>query len=293
MEDAAKQATAPRGQEIHRDIAARGVRMRITEWGASDTTDEYPIVALPGLLAPRTSFASLASELGGRFRIIAVDFPGFGESEKPAPTRFPYGVKAFAEGIADLFAGLRLSRAHVLGHGLGGAVALRLAAGHPELVARLALIAPWVHATPTRKKMKLLLAPLVGGLLFRQLIGKGAFARIYREKINAQTSPEALDAYYSALAPPAARAALLATLRASWDTRGAIADCRRVRAPTLLVWGHEDQLFPVQQGRLLSREMPQAGLELLQSGHAPHEQIPGVVAPILARFFSGQRAGLT
>jgi len=278
--------------EVHRDVSSGVVRLRTTEWsGPQVEPNSIAIVALPGVLAPRLSFRSMALQLSSQFRVISVDFPGFGESEKPNVQRYNYGVEAFAEAIADLFAGLGLARAHIVGHGIGGAVALKLAARQPELVKRLALIAPLAHPARAPLGFRSFLGPVIGGLLLRQLVGKTLFFRLYRERVNPDISSEQLQEYYEALSTPASRAALLATLRASQDTRSLIADSRRVRAPTLLLWGRDDRLFPVEHGRYLSREMPQAGLELLTSGHAPHEQCPETTASALAAFFSGHRAG--
>lgn len=288
-------AKPPRNEEsnseVHRDVTSAGVRLRATEWVSPHGSNDAPaIVALPGALSPRTSFAALARALQPSFRLIAVDFPGFGESEKPSPNRFPYSVEAFSEAIADLFAGLQLPGAHLLGHGLGGAVALHLAVQHPELVKRLALIAPLIRPP---LQYKALLAPVVGGLLLRQLLGRTWFGNIYRERINPEIATAQLDEYYESLSMPASRAALLATLRSCQDPRSIIATSRRVRPPTLIVWGRNDRLFPVEGGRFLSREMPQAGLEILESGHAPHEEVPTETASTLIRFFAGQRAGLS
>ena len=83
------------------------------------------------MFVDHTSWDRVAEQMAGRFRVIAPDLPGFGASEKPPPNRFPYGIDAFAEAIADLYAGLELGRASVVGHGLGGAVALTLSARHP------------------------------------------------------------------------------------------------------------------------------------------------------------------
>lgn len=278
--------------EQHRDVTSGGLRLRATEWAAADAPQHTPaVLALPGVLAPRYSFSRLAHALAPSFRTIAVDFPGFGESEKPSPARYPYGVSAFSEAITDLIAGLGLSRAHLLGHGVGGAVALTLAARRPELVRRLALIAPLAHAPRLQSTYRSLLAPVIGGLIFRQLLNKSWFTSIYRDKVHDRAKAEEIQRYYQSLNPPACRAALLATLRSSLDARSVIADSRRVRAPTLLVWGQDDTLLPLRNGRHLSREMPQAGLSLLPSGHAPHEELPEATAATLARFFSGNRAG--
>ncbi|MCH2109711.1 MAG: alpha/beta hydrolase [Polyangiaceae bacterium] len=278
--------------EIQRDVGARGIRLRTTEWVAATAKPGVEsIVIIPGALTPRQSFDLLASRLAERFRVIAFDFPGFGESEQPSPRRFSYGISTFADAVIDLLSGLGLARAHLLGHGIGGAVALRIAATHAEATRRVGLIAPLTHPHPASTAKRALLAPMIGGFIFRQLVGQGLFSSLYREEVNPKIDSETLDFYYRSFAPPAARAATLAILRSTLDTRPILADARRVRSSTFILWGRDDQLFPVENGRRLSREMPNAGLELLDSGHAPHEEIPDVCAPILLKFFAGLRAG--
>lgn len=291
LRDASLPASTP-CIETHQDVSSGVVRLRTTEWRTEKTgDDEAAVVILPGALSPRLSFRRLAQGLAPHMRVIAVDFPGFGDSEKPSVQRYAYGVAAFADAISDLFGGPELSRAHVVGHGLGGAVALRLAANRPELVKRLALIAPLAHPARSPLRMRHLLAPVVGGFLFRQFAGKSLYFKAYRERVNPKVELQDLERYYEALSSPASRAALLSTLRDAQDSRPVIADCRRVRAPTLLIWGRNDRLLPIEHGRYLSREMPHAGLEILESAHAPHEEIPDETARVLLDFFGGKRAG--
>lgn len=279
--------------EVHRDVSASGVRLRATEWKGERDKEPcaVPVVALPGVLSPRESYARLAARMVPQFRFISVDLPGFGESEKHSPARYAYGVTAFAEAIADLFGGLGLGQAHVLGHGIGGAVALRLSVDHPELVKRLALIAPLSIAPTMNATDSLLLSPLLGGLVFRQMLSRPWFRHYYRSRINPEATRDELNHYYERISAPATRAALLATLRSCRDGASLIADSRRVRVPSLLLWGRRDRLLPVHLGRRLSREMPEAGLEIMECEHAPHEQLPSETARVLCDFFLGKRPG--
>jgi len=279
-------------RERHHDVAARGVRMRVTEWDREDQSNGAgrAVLALPGLLTPRTALRPIARLLAERFRVVAVDLPGFGDSEKPPPSKYPYSLAAFCEGMADLFGALSLPRAHLLGHGFGGTIALHFAAEHPELIDRLCLIAPMgdLAHRPVRQAM---LLPVVGGLVFRQLAGRTLYRTVYKSWVNGRVSGPALDEYYESMTSPAARAALLATLRNGMNAQTLIADSRRVRAQSLFIWGANDKVFPIVEGRAISREMPHAGLEVLPLGHAPHEEAPERVAGIVERFFDGRRAG--
>lgn len=274
----------------YRDVLAGEIRLRITEWSSPNSTGEA-IVALPGALAPRSSFVELGRRLALDFRFVAVDLPGFGDSEKPPPGRFDYSPSAIAESITYLISALDVGRAHVLGHGLGGAVAIHLGARRPELVRSLGLICPLGPPEGIPDWARFALAPVVGDLIFRQLLTEGMFSRLYRGRVQKSASPTTIATYFEALQSPASRLALLALLRNSMDTRPIIADCRRIRCPSLVLWGRDDGLFGLKSGRLLAREIPSTGFEIIDTGHAPHEEDPDRTAETLARFFKGQRAG--
>jgi pimeloyl-ACP methyl ester carboxylesterase len=217
--------------------------------------------------------------------------PGFGQSEKPPPSRFPYGIDAFAEAIADLYAGLELGRSALVGHGLGGAVALTLAARHPELVSHLVLISPLSYAERPRLENRLAWLPFVGNLVFKQLVGRGLFRTYFRERLlapGAEVDPGRIDAFYESFNSPAARGSALATLRSSADTRTVIAQTSRVQAPTLVLWGRGDAVCPPSFGPRLARAIRGATFDLLDTGHLPQEERPEELAFHIARFL---RAG--
>ncbi|HEX4336018.1 MAG TPA: alpha/beta hydrolase [Polyangiaceae bacterium] len=259
------------------------------------------MVFLHGLFTHHGAWDAVVDEMSSEFRTIAPDFPGFGESEKPLSSRFAYDVSAFAEVVADLFAGLDLGRAAVVGHALGGAVALTLAARHPELVSRLVLVDSVCFDAPVDLRRRIALLPLLGGFVLKQLWGRATFRSFFRSDVlsNRPGYPLArIDGYYEKFNDPAARGSALATLRATRDTRPIEAQTDRVQVPTLVVWGRNDRLVPARFGLRLSRQIRGAGFELMDAGHAPHEERPTEFAAILRRFLraerpSGDRSGLS
>src|ERR1700723_2693272 len=82
-----------------RDVAARGARIRFVEAG-----DGPPLVLVHDYLASRVAWDDVLGGLSARFRVIAPDLPGFGESEKPPPSRYRYDFESFCESLADLIA---------------------------------------------------------------------------------------------------------------------------------------------------------------------------------------------
>jgi pimeloyl-ACP methyl ester carboxylesterase len=218
--------------------------------------------------------------------VIAPDLPGFGASEKPSSNRFSYHVDAFTETVADVLAALELGRAVLVGHCVGGAIALVLAARHPELVSKLVLIDALSEPPRLGRFGGVGLMPLVGSFAFKQLWGQSAFRALFQQRIAPEASRDRqkLARYYDAFSEPAARASALETLRAVQDPRPVVARTSGVRAPTLVVWGTDDRVVPVNAGKRLAREIPGARLELLSTGHAPQEDAPGALAAALRRF---------
>lgn len=267
---------------VQRDLTASGVRLRVVEEGSGP-----PVVLVHDLFVDHRSWDGVRAALRDRFRVIAPDLPGFGQSEKPAPSRFPYGIDAFAEAIADLYAGLELGRSAVVGHGLGGAVALTLAARHPELVSHLVLVGPLSYTESPGIESRLARLPFVGNLLFKQLVGRGLFRAYFRERLlsrDAKIDNQRIDSFYDSFNSPAARGSALATLRSSADTRPVMARTSRVQTPTLVLWGSSDALYPPRFGQRLAREIRGAAFELIDTGHLSLEERPDIVARQIDRF---------
>ncbi len=267
---------------LHRDVTVKSTRLRIIEGGSGGA-----VLFIHGLFEDARTWESVMSRMAPDRRVVAVDLPGFGESEKPPLARFEYTVDAFAEVLCDLYGGLELGRTAVVGHGLGGAIALRLAAKHPELVSALALVDTLCYPVDPDLYRWLGRVPFVGGLVFKQLLGRSAFRAFYEDRVvgrHFKADPARLNAYYDNFNSPAARSSTLATLRATVDTRPIVADIARIVTPTLIIWGREDRVYPCELGQRLARQIHGSGLRLLDTGHSPQEEQPDTVASVLTEF---------
>jgi len=272
---------------IQRDVKANGVRLRVAERGNGPS-----LILLHGLFMDHTTWDAVGDALDGDYRVVAPDLPGFGQSEKPPESRFPYGINAFADAVVDLYAGLELGRAILVGHALGGAVAITLAARHPELISKLILIDALCYPAQADLASRVALAPFIGGFAFKQLWGKSAFRAYFKESYlsrGARMHSARFDHYYDSFNTPAARASALATLRAARDTRAVVADIARITTPTLVIWGREDSLYPAALGQRMAREIHEAGFQMLDAGHAPQEEHPAEVAAAIERFCQSSR----
>jgi pimeloyl-ACP methyl ester carboxylesterase len=272
-----------------RDVTARGVRMRVLEAGPEGAP---ALVLVHGFLASHRSFEDLIDALAERFHVLAPDLPGFGESEKPSPAKYAYGIEAHAESIADLIAAFGVGRVSLVGHSMGGAIALTLAAEHPELAQRLVLVDTLCYSFPLSFQKRIPLVPVIGGIVFKQLWGRGSFRAYFRDVVlgpGASVPQERVDWHYDMFNGPSARESAHAVLRAALDTRPIVARLSRVSAPTLVVWGRDDRLFPVANASRLAREIPRAKLEIMDAGHSPHEEKPREFIALSTEFLEGRR----
>ena len=271
-------------EATYRDVKASGIRLRVTQLGEGPT-----LLLLHTTFLSRECWTRCIEILAPHFRLVAVDLPGFGESEKPSESRFGYDISAFTHVIADLYAGLGLVQADVVGHGLGGAVAVALAARHPELVRRLVGVAPQLAPPPRDLVRSLATTPVFGGFAFKQLWSRPLFLRYMRERMMNQRSwvePKRIEDYYDAFNTPSARNSALSTLRGTKDARGVVADIARLTMPSLFVWGRHDVVHPASEGRGLIRHVPGASFQLLDCGHCPPEEKPEELSQALYRFCS-------
>lgn len=272
-----------------RDVAARGARVRFVEAGAG-----RPLLLVHDYLSSHLAWEEALPRLAQHFRVIAPDLPGFGESEKPPPARYGYGLEAFAESLADLAAAVGAGRLSVCGHAMGGAVALTLAANHPHLVDKLVLASPLVYPARPDPLARLAATPIVGPIVFKQLYGRAAFRRHFHGHAlggGFAASDARIDYLFDLFNVPAAREAAYATMLSLEDTRPLTASLSRVTAPTLIVWGRGDRVSPVDQGRRLARELRGARFDVLDCGHSPAEECPEAFADLATRFLTGAKGG--
>ncbi|MFO0678547.1 MAG: alpha/beta hydrolase [Polyangiaceae bacterium] len=236
------------------DVATANARVRYTETGSA-ASGARPVVFLHDSGNSRATWMPAAFHFPEDVRAVLVDLPGFGESEKPAPVRFAYGYDAFGDAVLDLVAALGLSRVSIVGHGLGAAIAIRLAADVPHVVDRIVLVAPRWGGTRSAFKDRMFALPLLGGFAFRRL----------------ERTPDKDGSVH-------------ATFLATRDPRTLTASLPRVKARTLAVWGEDDDPTVVANGKRLVREISGSRISVLPGGRAPHEDAPEPFAKALFRF---------
>jgi pimeloyl-ACP methyl ester carboxylesterase len=267
--------------------SARGARIRFVEAGSGP-----PLVLLHDGLASHETFLASIEHLAASFRVVVPDLPGFGASEKPDPERYAYGYDGFADSVFDLVAALGLGRVHVCGHAMGGGVALSLAARNPSVVHKLVLTSALVYPVDEHVLDRAGRIPVVGALLWRQVMGQALFRAYIEGSVYAGSKgvpAGRVESFYASFNAPAARQAAHATIVAKADTRPLVARLPRVAAETLVLWGRDDKVAPIEHGRRLAREL-RGRFEVLECGRCPPDEEPAAFAAVVASFLQIQAA---
>ncbi|HZU11266.1 MAG TPA: alpha/beta fold hydrolase [Chloroflexota bacterium] len=235
-------------------VLVGGARVRYKVAGEGE-----PVLLLHGLSGSTRWWRPVVPALAERYRLYLLDLPGFGSRRHRVPWRPFNEVSAW---IVSWMDAVGIGPAHVVGHSMGGALAVRLAVDTPQRVQRLVLVDAAVVP----------ISPYLPGYAL-------PFTRAVRRLAPAFLPVLAFDAIRAG--PRTLRRAAVDLLQQ--DLRP---DLGRVQAPTLIIWGAEDTLVPLPVGRLLRDEIPQARLVVLpHAGHVPMYDDPVAFDQAVLPFF--------
>jgi len=248
-----------------------------------------PLLLLHDLFFSSRSWERVLPALAARWWVIAVDLPGFGESDRPA--QYPYTVESFAHTMTTLLDALGVSQVSLLGHSLGGAVALRLADQLPERVQRAVAVSPLLPPLALPLEGRLVMLPVVGEFVFHNLFSRRDLARFLRREVYldpALPEEEALQFYWERLNRPGGREAAYRTLEALAHPHPEAPE-PRARCPVRLIWGAQDRLVPRARLEQLAAALPAAQLAMLEgAAHAPMEERPEAFCELVLPFLAGE-----
>ena len=250
-----------------------------------------PVVLLHGLGATKASFLPTVEALADHHRVIAIDLPGFGDSDKPL--RAPYHAPYFANAVAALLDALGLDEADVVGNSMGGRVAIELGLRHPGRARRLALLAPslaWLRDRRWAPVLRLV-PPQLGAL---QPAPRPLVEAIVRRAIPGAAdgwTAAGVDEFLRSYLTANGRAAFYAAARniyleAPHGEKGFWTRLPALTVPSLFVWGRRDQLVPIRFAQHVREKLPKARHLELDCGHVPQLERPQAVHDAIRRFFA-------
>jgi pimeloyl-ACP methyl ester carboxylesterase len=233
-------------------------------------------------------WARLVEATGEHGRAIAIDFPGYGEADRPKD--FPYTVEGYAAHLDGALQRLGVERAHLVLHDFGGPWGLKWAADHPDAYASTTLVDTGMllgyHWHFLAKIWRL---PGLGELFFAMTTRSGARSALKRGQPR-PLPDEAFELFYRANKDKGTQRAILRLYRAT-PTRlleSLAGPLRELDRPTLVVWGKHDPYIKVEWAEKQRETFPRAEVVVLEdSGHWPMwdapEEMEAAIVPFLAR----------
>ncbi|MFZ1994081.1 MAG: alpha/beta fold hydrolase [Solirubrobacteraceae bacterium] len=250
------------------------------------------LLLIHGMASSLATWRLVVDPLARNATVLAVDLPGHGGS---SPGGGDHSLGALAAGLRDVVAALGHERVTLVGHSLGGGIAMQFSYQFPEMTERLVLVAsgglgPQVNAV-------LRAASLPGANLFLSVTagaaGRGSgVARAVVRAVHGSPRPgfDELVSSYASLADPDRRSAFLGTVRSVIGLRGqSVQAADRLHLaqelPVLLIWGAEDPIVPVEHARTTHELLPHSTLSVFDGvHHFPHVEAPQRFVTALAEF---------
>ena len=253
------------------------------------------LVMIHGIAGSSGTWVPVMPLLAERFTVIAPDLLGHGESAKP---RGDYSLGAYASGVRDLLGVLGHERATVVGHSLGGGVAMQFAYQFPQMAERLVLVGSGGLGKEVSVLLRALsvpgteyILPLVLAPQIHSFVGSigSAFGRF---GVRADAFVGEVWTAWARLTDRKAQRAFIHTIRAVIDVSGQRVSARdrlylAHEIPTLIVWGDRDQVIPVAHAHIAHELMPGSRLEIVEgAGHFVPIERPELLGTLLSDFMS-------
>lgn len=245
-------------------LTVGGQTTRVLELGMG-----HPVVVLHGWGGRIESMTPVLRCLEQTFKVVALDLPGFGEAPVPSGA---WATADYAEYVADVVKHLGIARAHFVGHSFGAKTAFYLAATHHEAVDKLVLVASSGLRKPPSLEARAKRALSKGARVVGRLGAPG-------RRIKDATYRRIASRDYQEAGP--LRAILVNVVNEDLSHL-----LEQITAPTLLVWGTDDDAVPVSHGRMMERSIPDAGLVLFDGcGHFPYLDQPDRFCRVVRHYF--------
>ena len=257
------------------------------------------VLLIHGLAGSSKTWDAVMPLLGEQYDVIAPDLLGHGESAKPSGD---YSLGAFASGLRDFLAVLDVPSVTIVGHSFGGGVAMQLAYQHPHLVDRLVLVGSGGLGREVSWLLRLLSLPgfeYVMPLGFPKPmvhVGTAVGRFLGRRGVRSARMGEMWRAY-SSLAGAPNRTAFVRTMRGVIEPGGQTVNATdrlylAARVPSLIVWGDQDAIIPVEHAHRAHAAIETSRLEIMDGlGHFPHVEDPQRFVDVLIEFLATTERG--
>jgi len=254
-------------------------------------TGPETIVCLHGLGGTKASFLPTVAALADSYRVVALDLPGFGESNKPIAA--PYDAPWFARSVFATMDVLGIERAHIAGNSMGGRVAIEAGLTDDDRIGGLLLLSPalaWLRPRPWAPVLRALRPEL--GLI--QPAPRPLVETIVRRLVPASNggwTAAGIDEFLRSYLTGRGRAAFYAAARniyldEPYGDKGFWTRLKALESDSLFVWGRKDTLVPIAFMRHVERALPNARHVELNCGHVPQLERPRETHAAIRKFLA-------
>jgi pimeloyl-ACP methyl ester carboxylesterase len=268
-------------------LMLHGRSLSYTELGSGPV-----LLLIHGMAGSCDNWRAVIEPLAHDYTVVAPDLPGHGGS---APGTGDYSLGALAVHLRDLLLALGRDRVTLVGHSLGGGIAMQFAYQFPEITERVVLVSS--GGLGPEVSVLLRAAALPGAELFIAATAKpgrqtGALLARGLRAVGLRPTEDVAEVArgYASLADRERRAAFLTTLRSVISPGGQVVDGRdrlylAAGIPVLIVWGSRDPIIPVRHGERAHEAIPDSRLEIFEDvGHLPQLEAPGRFVAVLNQF---------
>ncbi len=254
------------------------------------------VLLLHGLGGTKASFFETAAALSARYRVHALDLPGFGSSSKP--TAAPYTARWMAKTVLSAMDTMGIERARIVGNSMGGRIGLEMGLRAPHRVVGLGLLCPavvFIHRelAPLARLLRPELAFLPHHISRRMVARQFWSLFANHDLVDPEVDDVMVDEFQRIYGSAAARHAFMTVARNLYLDRpfgreGFYPRLSKLQPPALFVWCARDRLIPPGFRRHVARWLPSAGQIVLEGcGHVPQVERPAQTNGLLQRFFAG------
>ena len=278
------------------DLYADVDGLRLRYW---DVGDGSPVLLLHGLGCSVEWWFPNVDVLATHHRVLALDLPGFGRSDKKWRGTRTFGPRFDADLVTVFLRQLGATPAALIGNSFGGLVALFTALNHPETVERLVLVDSAGLGREIAPSLRLLSLPFLGEVALAMLSPKRWQAAAIKGAVSYPQvqPPEFGQRHAELLALPGTKAAFLRALRTEANLSGQLRpnllleQLPRITAPTMIFWGKNDPLLPVSHAYAAQKALPGAQLHVFDScRHCPQLERPDQFNAMVLAFLAGRRS---
>ncbi len=253
-----------------------------------------PVLLLPGLAASVAMSTEVTIRpLAKKFRVYALDLPGSGESDKPI---LDYTLEQGIRYVAEFLKIHDLDSINVVGLSRGGLISLGLALEYPERVKRLVLVNSAGLGSEIGLGFRLMSLPILGELIAAPslFVVRALLKRTYRDCPTVDVDYLAKE-FHRLMHLPGAKRALLSTIRQAVSINGLKASVLmldrldEIKAPTLIVWGANDNVIPVSHAYAAHSLIDGSQLHVFSNcGHDPAQEHSEDFVELVANFLDGK-----